>query len=216
MNKEIHITCACEDYPYNLLRAVVCRTRLEFPNSLNKDVLAGLTYALSTLSENAQKLVQLRFQQSCPPEMAAQMMDLPLPQVLELETDTVRKLRIPSRWDCIRLGLSRYIKQKADKAYSKGFRAGYQAGMDDAAAGLLPQVPSEEILNQPLACIGLSTRSLNSLMSNGFQRLREITYLEADRISVLRGIGIRGIREIAQVLRSNGIAGTAWDLFLQD
>lgn len=214
MNKECFPTDSCEDYPYNLLRAVAYRTLLEFPNSLNKDVLAGLAYALSTLSENAQKLVQLRFQQSRPPEIAARMMNLPLQQVLELETDTVRKLRIPSRWECIRLGLSRYMKQKADKAYSKGFQAGYRAGIDDATAGLLPQVPSGEILNQPLACIGLSTRSLNSLASNGLQRLGEITGLEAYQISVLRGVGTKSIREIAQVLRRNGITGTAWDLFL--
>lgn len=218
MNREIPSTNACEDYPHNLLWAVQGHNPLALPSSLTKDVLAGLQYALLTLKEDSQLLVQLCFQQKLSVEEATAILSLPVQQIKALEADTLQKLRIPSRWGYIQYGLTRYMKQKAASAHSKGFREGYREGyrkgMEDGRGGVEPPCPSEALLSLPLECISLSPRVQRILLRADFRTIGDITGLDEYQILSLPGLGAKGADEVARGLRHNGITDTAWEYYL--
>lgn len=207
-----------EEYPYNLLRAARGKTCLELPRSLTMDVQAGLQYALFTLTEDAKALIDLRFVQGKSREETAAAMGLTPKQAESLESNTMRKLRLPSRWGCIQYGLAQYIKQKTDSAYNKGFYHGYQAGYDrgaeDTRNGITPPGPSGSGMELPLSCLNLPARVVHSLMRANCSTIGDVARLEEERILRMRNIGRKSTREIANALKERGIAYTDWDVFL--
>ena len=72
---------------------------------LSKDACAGMEYAISTLPEEAQQWIRLRFRQNLSAVETAGALGLTQDQEKALGQDTVQKLRHTSRWDWIQHGI---------------------------------------------------------------------------------------------------------------
>ncbi len=103
------------------------------------------------------------------------------------------------------------VTPRERQAYLRGYRCGFQDGLaahasGGAAAPTLPEMPIE--------ALGLSSRPRNCLLACQCLRVGDVAQLSEERIRHMRNLGKKGAAEIAQSLRSHGLFGTAWDLFL--
>lgn len=203
-----------EIYPLNLLLAVKRNVPLDLPSELTEDIRSGIRFALSTLDEQSQTVLHLRYAQFLPREEAAGTLGIPVEQLKEQERWALNKLRVPFRWDLMRCGILGSLKHAGETAFRKGYDQGYQRGMEDARSGIVPEKAADTVLNLPLETLGLSSRALNCLHSAGFQRIREIADCPEKRILVMRNLGRITANEIAQALTARGVRNTDWERFL--
>ncbi len=98
-----------------------------------------------------------------------------------------------------------------ERAYRRGYSAGYQDGL---AAAKLGKTEQPVLLEMPLEALGLSIRALNCLRGANCQRVAEAAWLSEEDIHRMRGLGRKTADEIACNLNAHGIFCTAWDDFM--
>lgn len=205
-------------YPYNLLTDVKGSTDLELPGKWTTDVQAGFDYVLSTLPDAEWELLRVHYAEGNSfPETAA-ILSLSPEQTRELKRKALQKLRIPSRWNYIRYGISGYLKRESEMQYRKGYHAGYSEGCKNAVEGChsgdTPSYQPEEVMDLPITCLNLSSRAYNCLYRTGYRRIRDIASLNKEQIFAMRNLGRKSADEIAKVLLAHGITQTDWNEYL--
>lgn len=207
-----------EPYPRNLLLAVKGRTDLTLPEIFTKDIADGIQYALSTLEEEERELLLLRYREGAPQETAGDILGLDREQVRKLESKALKKLRLPSRWNYLQYGIAGCLKKKGNDEYRRGFvlgyRAGYEIGAEDARNGTAGSGAADEILDLPIEDMQLSAHPYNCLYRMGYRRIRDVVGLRKENIYVIRSLGEKSAREIAQAIQRYGIFYTAWSEYL--
>lgn len=141
-------------YPANLLIDIRGITTLELPQKLTKDVLAGIHYALSTLEEREQSVLQGVYEESLSLVDIGEQMGLSNERVRQIKVKALRKLREPCRWNYIFHGIAGYCKARAtaeyNKGYSKGYTDGYRHGRFDQENNIKHSYGPDDLLAQPV------------------------------------------------------------------
>lgn len=206
------------DYPNNLLLAIRGNTTLELPNCINADILAGVQYSLSTLSEEEQTILRRRFIALDSRTDIANTFSLTAERIRQIEHKGICKLREPSRWNYISLGVAGYCKARAtaeyNKGYSKGYADGYRHGKTDGENNITYSYGPEDLLAQPIQYLNLSTRSQQCMFSLRCETVGDVVRLTEEQIMRTRNLGKKSADEIARKLQAVGVVGSAWDQFL--
>lgn len=194
------------DYPYNLLIGVKGNKVLELPQTLTKDVQAGIAYALFTLEKAEQDVMNKLY------HLGISLSDTEQQLVQKAQ----EKLRHSSRWNYICYGVVGYTKREAEAAKRKGFLHGYQTGFADglkAENGNLHGSDTLSVMDLPIETMPLSSRVYNALHRSGCKRIHDVAVQNKDQIRMIRNLGKKGIQEVLKVLHSYGIVHTEWELF---
>ena len=221
VNKESitsHKQLSDEEYPKNLLLAVTNRSKHTLPVSFTKDVQAGIWYALSTLEDQEQELLWMRYGEKKSIEEICRHFDAAPEDIPKYERVIFKKLRLPTRWNYIQYGIAGNVKKKGTdkyyKGYTIGYKAGYENGVEDARNTLVKDFPPEVLSEQPIEVLNLSVRAYNCLSRSGCVRIRDALKLSEGEILRIRHLGPKSADEIARALRACGIKFTQWDKFL--
>ncbi len=189
-----------EPYPKNLLMTIqsTAVNAVELPiDAITDDVLAGLEYAISTLSEREQSVIKMRYQERKSFREIGLAHGVTLECARHNEENALRKLRIPK---CL--------------GYIKHGRCGYEKLIAKMEAEEKERMGSK--LNITLEELDLSVRSFNRLKVHGCDTVADLIKLSEEDIVRIKNLGKRSIVEVARTLSNVGIKGTAWDEFLEE
>ena len=106
------------EYPFNLLLAAKGDTTLDLPLKLTADILAGVQYSLSTLSEQEQTILHRRYIACDSISDIASQFSVTEECIRQIERKALFKLREPSRWNYILFGVAGYCKDRATTEYN--------------------------------------------------------------------------------------------------
>ena len=205
-------------YPYNLLIAIRGMADREIPEDLTADHLAGLEYVLSTLEHRERDILLQRYRDGLMRTEIAQSHGIMPERARQIENKACSKLRQLAKWNYIAYGVAGNIKRVATSEYNRGYSVGYSEGYSDGkadgAAGITKTYASDEVLNQPVECLNLSTRARSCLRLAQCKRIGDVVRLTDESISTMRQLGKVSANEIAQALKSLHIEHTAWDRYL--
>ena len=205
-------------YPDNLLAAIAECTKLELPDTVSKENIAGLHYALFTLEDREREVLHLRYEEGYTISDIASEFSISQGRVRQIESKALMRLRYPYRWNYIKLGVDGVVQFRAKSEYSRGYteghRAGYADGVVDGRRGVTRELGPEHILNKPLEHLNLSMRAYNCLIVKNCKTIGDVARLTEDQIRVMRNFGKKSAAEVAQKLKANGINNSDWDLFL--
>ena len=205
-------------YPDNLLAAIIDTTKLDPLDSFSREQQAGLNYALFTLEDREREVLRMRYEEGFTiNEIAAKFSDSH-GRVRQIESKALVRLRYPSRWNYIKMGITGFLQYKArseyNRGYSDGHRAGYADGFEDGKRGVTRELGPDHILNQPLEQLNLSVRPHNCLVSKHCKTIGDVARLSEDQIRVIRNFGRKSAAEVAQKLKDIGITNSDWDIYL--
>ena len=98
--------------------------------------------------------------------------------------------------------------------YSKGYVAGYRAGMEDASRGKTIEMIHQDWVNLPIEALELSTRAYNCLVGAGCVYIADVLALSDQTISTMRNLGKVTASEIAHSLDAIGLRYSRWCNYL--
>ncbi len=110
--------------------------------------------------------------------------------------------------------MDKSIRSAKEQAYNRGYIAGYQQGIEDSISGKAGFPTETGLLDQPIHFLNLSKRPFNSLDRAGYCTIRDIVSLKKREIWMIRGLGIKGLHEIARALWDCGIQESEWNEWL--
>lgn len=207
-----------EEYPYNLLTAIKAQTELVPPSTMTADRSRGLQYALSTLEPREYEILMLRYADCQSLLEIGGHFDRSPERIRQIEQKALRKLRMPSRWNYIKLGVAGYwqYRKKAyyEQGYTHGYKAGYEMGRTDERIGREQSYADNPDMDLTIENLNLSTRAYQCLRKLGCHRIGDVAQKEADDIWRTRNMGKKTADEIARSLRDHGIHNTDWDQFI--
>lgn len=205
------------DYPKNLLYAVRGGWEDEEPTELTQDVLSGIQYALSTLNEREQYILNERYRHKRTLSSIGEDLGVISERVRQIESKALRNLRYRRNMMFMTMGVVGYImevnKVEYERGYQKGYDAGYKQGIGDAPKGVVRTGTSVTISSLPLEALDLSIRAFNALKVAGFNVIGDITALTRREMIHIKNLGPKQRHEVAAGLHHYGITDTEWDLF---
>lgn len=71
-----------------------------------------------------------------------------------------------------------------------------------------------ESMETSLDCLDLSPRVLNALLAGNCETVGDVVRLGYDKVFMLRNMGAKGLREVAVMLKTQGVHSPEWDLWL--
>lgn len=213
-------------YPNNLIAAI----RDTDPHELNEeyfsmDQLMGISVALSSLTEQEETMIILRYKHGATLDQIGNFYGLTNERARQLIHQALRKLRHPARYRLIDQGLRRYIENEAEKRselkvsnllhleYFRGYHDGIDAATisDDDKKKLI----NEKLLQTALSDLDISIRTFNTLSRANVKTLGDLlAYDSVDTIYKIRNMGHKSAVEIAKLLSRYGICNDAWESFL--
>lgn len=205
------------DYPKNLLYAVRGGWEDEEPTELTQDVLSGIQYALSTLNEREQYILNERYQHKRTLSSIGEDLGVISERVRQIESKALRNLRHRRNMMFMTKGVLGYIKEvnkvEYERGYQKGYDAGYKQGLEDSPNDIAEGGTSVTISSLPLEALDLSIRAFNALKVAGFNVIGDITALTRREMIHIKNLGPKQRHEVAAGLHNYGITDTDWDLF---
>lgn len=205
-------------YPYNLLVAIRGESEREIPTKLTDDQVAGLEYVLSTLDQRERDILLQRYRDYLSHTEIAEKYGVIPERVRQIEAKACRKLQRFGKWNYIAHGVAGYVKYIAsieyNRGYSVGYGEGYKDGKTDEAAGVTKAYAADEVMNQPIESLNLSTRAHNCLRRINCKRVGDVVRLTDERISTMCQLGKMSANEIAQAIKALNIQQSAWDRYL--
>lgn len=188
-----------EPYPKNLLLVIQVSAvhTIELPtDNITDDIIAGLEYALATLTDREQKITQMRYREHLPMREIGLAIGVTTERIRGLDEKILRKLREPQRLGYIKYGKCGYEELIAQREEEK-------RNADDSKQR---QITLEEL--------DLTVRSFNCLKKRGCDTVGDVAELSEEEIIKTKNLGRKSMIEIATALRSLGIFNTAWDEFI--
>ena len=95
-----------EDYPHNLILSSIGIWELDPPAAYTPEILAGIEYAIGTLSHREQNLLHLRYKERKTLKEIGGFFGVSQERVRQIERAALRHLRKPDRWQLITNGIS--------------------------------------------------------------------------------------------------------------
>lgn len=188
-----------DEYPLNLIRAITDEKIEEYGIQVEKtteDFTDGLAYALSSLTEREQRILQLRYQERKTLREIGEGFGVTPEAIRSQEHKALRKLRTPPRLGYIKYGKKGFEKVVADRKaeHERAFR---ERGF---------KIPIDEL--------DLSVRAFNSLVRKRCETVEDIIALTTEDIESINNLGPKTKEEIALKLESLGAYHTAWTNYL--
>ena len=206
------------EYPYNLLTTIVGQTDLVQPDTMTTDRCLGLQYALATLEEREQEVIRKRFEDRQSRSEIGQALGISVERVRHIENKAIIKLRYPTRWSYIKLGVGGYMSHRVQEAqrkgYHEGYNAGYKNGVYDTQHGVTLTSQDNEQFRLPIECMAISTRARSCLMCAHLYTIGDVASVSGDRIRTMRNLGKVTAAEIAKALQEMGIHHTEWEPYI--
>lgn len=84
----------------------------------------------------------------------------------------------------------------------------------DGATGITKPYASNEVLNQPIESLNLSTRAHSCLRLARCKRVGDVVRLTDEDISTMRQLGKVSANEIAVAIKTLNIEHSAWEKYL--
>lgn len=207
-----------QPYPYNLLQATVQNTKADMPMNMTDDRIRGLQYAMSTLEPREYEILMYRYNSKMSPAAIGEIYNLSADAVRQVEYKAIRKLRTPSRWNYIKLGIVGYWQQRKRQYYEQGYRTGYldgyRTGCKDEKEGRTQQHKDNPVLDLIIENLGVSNRAFQCLRHMGCSRIGDVVTKDYDTIIRTRNMGRKTMDEIARALHKQNLINTAWDQFI--
>lgn len=200
-NKELRNT----PYPRNLFCALFGDEFASESYTITADMVLGLDYALSTLTEQQQSVLKCRFTQNKSLQSIANAMELSRERIRQIEVKALRCLRYPSRSCFIRNGLVANFQLLLEKEYMEG----YEDGSIHTRNKLTNEYPDDSKLSMPIEELDLSIRSFNCLKRVGINTIADCIHYENPR--EIYKLGKISRLEVADALSKFGIRNTEWD-----
>lgn len=188
-----------EEYPKNLLatlQATAFRSIELTIEDVSDDILAGLEFAISSLSEREQTILKMRYREHKTYKEIGDALGVTCECIRAHDNKILLRLREPKR-----LGYIKYGKLE------------YEA--------LVAKRESEEKARTPgcydmiIETLDLSVRSFNCLKKRGCDTVGDVAKLSEEEIIKTKNLGKRSMIEIAKTLHSIGVTNTAWDEFIE-
>lgn len=205
------------EYPKSLLYAVRGALEEDNPTVVTSDVLSGIQYAVSTLSEREQFIILGRYREHRTLRSIGEDLGVIGERVRQVEVKALRKLRSRRNMGFMVKGVAGYIKELCEKEYERGhqvgYSEGYQQGIEDAPQGITKAGVSVTISSLPVEALELSTRTYNALKRAGYETIGEIIPLTHREMIHVKNLGPQQRQEVAVGLHKYGITQTEWDLF---
>lgn len=177
-------------YPYNLMVALT-ENESDGMNVLDDDRIAGLEYALSTLTERQRTVCKMRFEDEMTYEQIAKRFEVTRERIRQILAKTIRELRHPSRFKYIQLGF---------EIASGKLEAQMQARQAEELERLMDverrRSEVRNILDRPVKTLGLSVRAFNCLWRDEIKTVERLMTLEVDDIKRMRCAGRKTLSEI--------------------
>lgn len=177
-------------YPYNLMVALT-ENESDGMNVLDDDRIAGLEYALSTLTERQRTVCKMRFEDEMTYEQIAKRFGLTRERIRQVLAKAIRTLRHPSRF--------KYIQHGVEIASGK-LKAQMQARQAEELERLMDverrRSEVRNILDRPVEALGLSVRAFNCLWRDEIKTVEQLMTLEVDDIKRMRCAGRKTLAEI--------------------
>lgn len=219
IEKTKDVPLSSDEYPLNLITAIIGQTKRSVPEPFTSDHWAGLQYVLSLLDEREQGILKQRYCEKLSRSVIAATYGITPERVRQIEVKACRKLQRVPNWNYIAYGVAGYLRKVTASEHSKGFtagyRAGYQDGQKDAALGVQREYGSDEVMNQPVESLNLSVRAHNCLVAAHCKRVGDVVRLTAEEIATMRQLGKVSANEIAMAIKRHGIEHSAWEKYLQ-
>lgn len=188
-----------EEYPKNLLatlQATAFRPIELIIEEIPDDVLAGLEYAISSLSDREQTILKMRYQEHKTYKEIGEALGVTCECIRAHDNKILHRLREPRR-----LGYIKYGKLE------------YEALIAKREAEEKAKTP--DCYEMIIEALDLSVRSFNCLKKRGCDTVGDIAKLSEEEIIKTKNLGKRSMIEIATTLRSIGVTNTAWDEFVE-
>lgn len=205
------------DFPKNLLYAVRGGWEDEEPTELTQDILSGIQYALSTLSDREQYILYERYREKRTLSSISEDLGVISERVRQIESKALRNLRYRRNMMFMTKGVSGYIKElnklEYERGYQKGYDAGYKQGIENAPKGIAKDGISVTLSSLPIEALDLSVRAFNALKVAGFNVIGDITALSRREMIHIKNLGPKQRHEVAAGLHHYGITDTDWDMF---
>jgi len=206
------------EYPYNLLIAIVGTSKLQAPLNMTDDRIRGLQYAISTLDPREYEILMYRYNSKLTLRAIGDIYGLSVERMRQVENKALRKLRTPSRWNYIQLGVAGYWQQRKkqyfDQGYRTGYLDGYRTGVKDEKENKTSAYTNNPSLDLLIENLELSTRAFQCLRRMQCSRIGDVAEQSADNILKTRNMGKITMDEIARALHKLNITGTEWDQFV--
>lgn len=215
-------------YPKNLIAAIMDTDpeRLADEN-YSIDRFAGISAALSSLSEQEETMIILRYKYGATLTQIGNYYGVTKERARQLILEGIHKLRHFKRFQLIDKGLHQYIDDEAKKLAEmkvypmlhSEYTRGYRDGIEDAtkAEGDKKYLIDEKILQTPISDVDMSVRSYNILKMASINKLGDIlAFNTVEAICSMKNMGKKSAAEIAKILRDHGICNKAWAHFLID
>lgn len=186
-------------YPQNLLTAILQGTDLPVPD-ITDDIIAGLNYAVSTLSYREQEILRRSYVERQTQKSTAEYFSVSSSRISSLERQTLRKLRSASRVPYILYGEQGLKDREAAIAREKLER------FDAEKYKTILSIRFEEL--------DLTVRSFNCLRRAGYEKVADIIGLTEDEILGIKNLGRKNLDEIARKLLSVGVEESSWLCFI--
>lgn len=208
------------EYPQNFLYAVLQDENRVDSIILSDDVISGINYVISTLSEIEQKVVTFRFIKGKNKNQTAVEIGVSASRVRDVEAKALRKLSHPRRVQFMILGIQGYLEQKSKTEYQRGYQNGFVEGVESQRNESCDESEIERYLNDekniPLEELGLSIRSFNCLKRAGCNTLGDVLSITPEQAMKVRNLGRMSAREVAHALIKMNIMESSWNVFLED
>lgn len=207
-----------EEYPYNLLTAIVGQTDLISPEVMTTDRCHGLQYALATLDGRERDVIRSRYEDNLSRGDIGRVLNLSIERIRQIENKAIAKLRYPARWNYIKLGIVGYMSHRVQEArtkgYHEGYNVGYQNGAYDTQHGVTLTSHDDKQFHLPIECMELSTRARSCLMMANLKTIGDVARVSGERIPTMRNLGKVTADEIARALKTMGIQNTEWEPYI--
>lgn len=205
------------EYPKSLLYAVRSALEEDNPTVVTSDVLSGIQYAVSTLSEREQFVILGRYREHRTLRSIGEDLGVIGERVRQIEVKALRNLRSRRNMGFMTKGVVGYIKELCEKEYERGhqvgYSEGYQQGIDDAHQGITKAGVSVTISSLPIDALELSKRAYNALLHAEYKTIGDLLHLTRREMIHIKNLGPQQRQEVAAGLHKYGITQTDWDMF---
>ena len=189
-----------EAYPINLIGTLLRRAVVN--PEITEDILAGIEYALSKLTDVEREVIKLRFAFHMTYKQIGITRGRSENGSRGITVNALRKLRRPKLLGYILYGKNGF----AEMSYI--FRFPWEA---------LPQQKNAhdpEVLAISFEKLYLTVRSFNALRLAGYECVGDIVALTPEQIMSIKYLSKENLEEIALKLRKIGITDTSWNEFV--
>lgn len=214
IEKEVRLSVKKVEFPTNLLQYIKeHRPQFRIPELVTDDITKGIRFAYTTLNDELQVVLFLRFEKHYTLKEVAEVFSLSSTQIENKVEKALQTWFKTGDIKYIEDGLMGHINQmvqtKAEGLAEAKLSVEYLRGYDEAIAELEGREPEPEketsLLLTPIEELEFSVRTFNCLKRHGVETLTDILNLTFDELIKVRFLGRKSMKEISDKVKELGL-----------